>query len=52
MERNICVSVPIINAGDVSGAVVLLADEQGGNAAETDIKLATVAADFLGRQME
>ncbi len=52
VERNICVSVPIINAGDVSGAVVLLADEQGGSAAETDIKLATVAADFLGRQME
>ena len=52
VKRNICVGVPIINAGDVSGAVVLLGDEQGSGATESDIKLASVAADFLGRQME
>ncbi len=51
-NHNIRVGVPIINAGDVSGAVVLVADENGGNASESDVKLAGVAADFLGRQME
>ena len=44
--------MPIINAGDVSGAVVLIADETGAEADDSDIKLVTVAADFLGRQME
>ncbi len=52
VKRNIRVGVPIVNAGDVSGAVVLVADEVGTNASETDVKLAGVAADFLGRQME
>ena len=52
VKRNIRVGVPIINAGDVSGAVVLVADEYGNNANESDMKLAGVAADFLGRQME
>ena len=52
VKRDIRVGVPILHAGDVSGAVVLMADEQGNSANETDIKLATVAADFLGRQME
>ena len=52
VKRNICVGVPIINAGDVSGAVVLLSNEEGSSATEADIKLVSVAADFLGRQME
>lgn len=52
IRRGIRVGVPIINAGDVSGAVVLMADDDGSNANEADIKLAAVAADFLGRQME
>ena len=52
VKRNIRVGVPIINAGDVSGAVVLISDEIGTKANESDLKLAGVAADFLGRQME
>lgn len=52
IKREVKVGVPIINAGDVSGAVVLIADETGAEADDSDIKLVTVAADFLGRQME
>ena len=52
VKRNIRVGVPIINAGDVSGAIVLIEDEEGSDASETDVKLATVAATFLGSQVE
>ena len=52
IKREVKVGVPIINAGDVSGADVLMADETGAEADDSDIKLVTVAADFLGRQME
>ena len=52
IKKTIRVAVPIINAGDVSGAVVLIADETGANAEEADIKLASVAASFLAKQME
>ena len=52
VKRNIMVGVPIINAGDVNGAVVLVDDEKGSSATESDIKLASVAAAFLGSQME
>ena len=52
VRHNIRVGVPIINAGDVSGAVVLVSDDAGIKANETDLKLAGVAADFLGRQMD
>ena len=50
--KNILVGVPIINAGDVSGAVVLVEDENTATATESDIKLVSVAAAFLGRQVE
>jgi len=52
VERNICVAAPIIISGDIGGAVVMLSGEMGESASETDLKLATVAASFLGRQME
>lgn len=52
IRREIRVAVPIINAGDVSGAVVLIADEANSVADESDIKLASVAAAFLSKQME
>ena len=52
VKREIKVGVPIINAGDVSGAVVLVSDESGANADESDLKLASVAAEFLGKQMD
>ena len=52
IERNICVAVPIIVSGDVTGAVVLVSNEGSVLADESDIKIATVAAAFLGKQME
>ncbi len=51
VQRNIRVGVPIINAGDVSGAVVLIDDEKGNSANESDVKLANVAAEFLSKQV-
>ncbi len=52
IDREIRVGAPIINAGDVCGAVVLISDDRGSEPKEADIKLTSVAADFLGRQME
>ncbi len=52
INRNICVAVPIISSGDVSGAVVLVTNENSDTADQSDIKLANVAASFLGKQME
>jgi AbrB family transcriptional regulator (stage V sporulation protein T) len=52
VERSAAVAVPIIAAGDVAGAVVLLSDESGSQTAQADVKLVQVAANFLGRQME
>ena len=43
---------PIIAAGDVTGAVVMLKGERVQTPSDTEIKLAQTAAGFLGRQME
>ena len=43
---------PIIAAGDIAGSVILLANENGSDAKESDLKLIRVAASFLGKQME
>lgn len=51
-EKEICVMFPIIGAGDVMGAVVLLEEEKGKTPTQTVVKLAQVAAAFLGKQME
>lgn len=51
-DRGVCVAVPIISAGDISGAVVLAENNEHTSAGEIDIELANVAAGFLGRQME
>ena len=39
-------------AGDISGAVIFVADSTKKQVTETEIKLAQVAASFLGKQME
>lgn len=52
VSKKICVAAPIIAAGDICGAVVLLASEKREEATETDIKIATIAASFLAKQME
>lgn len=51
-EADICVAAPILTAGDIGGAVALLANSQKSSADTADISLAAVAADFIGRQME
>ena len=46
------IAFPIIAAGDISGAVIFVADSTKKQVTETEIKLAQVAASFLGKQME
>ena len=50
LDKDLCVACPIMAAGDVSGAVVLLSGEGQGAATETEIKVVSVAARFLGTQ--
>jgi hypothetical protein len=50
--RRICVASPIISAGDVGGAVVLLENESTTTPSDSDIKLANVAAGFLENQIQ
>ena len=52
VDRKICVATPIISAGDIAGAVVLLENEGCNSADESDIKLTEVAAKFLGARIE
>ena len=52
VDKPASVVIPILASGDVAGAVCLLAAESGAVPTEADIKLAQVAAAFLGRQME
>lgn len=51
-DRKICVAVPIISAGDITGTVVLLESEACKKHTDADIKLAEVAARFLGSRAE
>ncbi|MBO5021720.1 MAG: AbrB/MazE/SpoVT family DNA-binding domain-containing protein [Clostridia bacterium] len=51
-ENAICVASPIIAAGDITGAVVLVETIETTEADETAVSLATVAARFLGNQTE
>ena len=52
VNRKICVAAPIIIAGDVSGAVVMLASDISDKPTESDEKLVRVAAAFLSKQLE
>ena len=52
IEHYASVIYPIIAAGDVSGAVVMLTGEQTKIPTNAEIKLAQTAAAFLGKQME
>lgn len=51
-DRVASVVVPILSAGDIAGAVLMLLPEDRALPTETDISLAKVAASFLGKQME
>ena len=52
VERTAAVAMPIISAGDIAGAVCFITPETGAVPSEADVKLAQVAAAFLGKQME
>ena len=52
MDRAAAVMAPILAAGDIAGCVCFLSDERGSAPTESDIRLAQVAAGFLGKQME
>lgn len=51
-ERRAIGAVPIITAGDVSGAVVFFASEKSSSISELQRSLITAAAQFLARQIE
>ena len=52
MEDTSQVICPIISAGDVLGAVLLLGKSKKQFLGELELKIASVAAGFLGKQME
>lgn len=52
VEHSAAIAYPIIAAGDVTGAVVMLSSDTIKVPTETEIKLAQSAAAFLGKQME
>ncbi len=52
MPRDVAVMSPIIGAGDILGAVVLLCDEKKKTPGVVDVKLTQVAAGFMSKQME
>ena len=52
VDRFAIVGAPIIASGDVCGSIMLLAEEPGATAGETETKLIITAAAFLGKQME
>ena len=52
IDKNACIAVPIIGNGDVSGCVVVLFNDKNELPSAAEIKLAEVAAGFLGKQTE
>ncbi|MCI8668526.1 MAG: AbrB/MazE/SpoVT family DNA-binding domain-containing protein [Lachnospiraceae bacterium] len=51
-ERNSKIIQPIICEGDVIGAVVVMGKDEAAKLSEMEVKIAAIAANFLGRQME
>ncbi|MBE6771137.1 MAG: stage V sporulation protein T [Ruminococcaceae bacterium] len=52
VDKEAAVAFPIVGGGDVSGAIVMLLNENGSCPTQTETKLAQIAANFLGKQME
>jgi AbrB family transcriptional regulator (stage V sporulation protein T) len=52
IDRPLAVAAPIIAAGDLAGAVILLMPEPPVTPGDTELKLASTAANFLAKQME
>lgn len=51
-DKKICVAVPVISAGDLVGSIVMLQTEKDYTAAESDVVIAKVAAQFLSSRTE
>ncbi len=52
LEVTASIAYPIIASGDIAGSVIFLESDDGKALTDTEIKLAQVAAAFLGKQME
>ncbi len=52
IEKNASIIYPIIAAGDITGSVIMMYNDQSSNPTETENKLIQTAAAFLGKQME
>lgn len=52
VDRRAAVVFPVIASGDISGAVVLLENDSCMAPKDSDVKIAQVAAGFLGKQIE
>ena len=52
MERTAIAVIPIITAGDVSGAVAFLSTSQNAEATDLQKSLISAAAQFLAKQIE
>lgn len=52
LDKNACIAVPIIGNGDISGCVIVLFNDKYELPTASEIKLAEVAAQFLGKQTE
>lgn len=46
------VVAPILSGGDIAGAVVALSADKSSRPSETDVKLVSLCASFLGKQVE
>lgn len=52
LDRAVALAVPILAAGDMAGAVILLQPDTPVIPGESELKLASAAAQFLAKQME
>ena len=52
VDYKAAIVMPIISSGDICGSIALILPDDGYVPDDTDIKLAQVAATFLGKQME
>lgn len=52
LDKAVVIAVPIIAAGDIAGAVVLLTNETASTPGDSELKQTQAAASFLAKQME
>ena len=52
VDYKAAIAMPIISAGDICGSIALILPDDNYVPDDTDVKLAQVAATFLGKQME